>query len=126
MGRNNADLHGIAFETHTTTLNTIVKARHPEHGLVGELGLSGGTMLSPSADGMRVMWLDVHPNHRRKGIATGMWNYAKQQGYNPVHSSQRTPDGEAWAKSLDGPLPENRLEPEKANPNFSQWKGGNK
>jgi ribosomal protein S18 acetylase RimI-like enzyme len=48
----------------------------------------------------------VKPEHRRKGIATQLWNYATANGYNPQHSAERTTDGDAWAKSFNVPLPE--------------------
>ena len=53
---------------------------------------------------------NVDPEHRRKGVATGMWNHALAQGgkhdstlrqpvANVEHSTHRTPEGDAWAKS---------------------------
>ena len=58
--------------------------------------------------------IQVDPNWRRKGAATKMWRYA--QGLSqakpnaipaPVHSEERTPKGDKWAKSTGDPVPEN-------------------
>jgi GNAT superfamily N-acetyltransferase len=54
--------------------------------------------------------INVDPEHRRKGVATGMWNYALAQGgkhdpnlrqpvSNVTHSENRTRAGDKWAKS---------------------------
>lgn len=53
------------------------------------------------------------PEHlRRQGIATQLWDtahsVAEQKGLvHPVHSDARTPEGDAWAKSVGGKLPKN-------------------
>lgn len=50
--------------------------------------------------------IEVHPNHRRKGIATAMWNQAQDiTGGNVGHSETRSDDGEAWAQSVGGDIP---------------------
>jgi GNAT superfamily N-acetyltransferase len=57
-----------------------------------------------------VLDVQVDKEHRRKGVATGMWNYAlslggttfKSSGIripNVEHSENRTEGGEEWAKS---------------------------
>jgi len=45
----------------------------------------------------------VDPQYRRKGIATAMWNYAKEQGYDfsQLKGQLYTEEGEAFAKSLN-------------------------
>jgi ribosomal protein S18 acetylase RimI-like enzyme len=48
----------------------------------------------------------VNAEHRRKGHATTLWRYAQANGYAPKHSAERTVDGQAWAASLNEPLPE--------------------
>jgi len=99
MGRNNADFHGVTFNHVPKKYGEVtVVASHPDHGWLGsmELGRSG-----------YVKDIRVGEPHRRKGIATGMWNYAKQQGLNPEHSDSRTKDGDAWAKTTGDPLPDN-------------------
>lgn len=69
----------------------------------------GHMHLSPGGD---VIDIQVHPDHRRKGVATALWNHAikmagtptvlideiEQMPY-PEHSGHRTEAGEAWAKS---------------------------
>lgn len=51
--------------------------------------------------------IDVAKDHRRRGLATAMWTYASESGLKPtpVHSAQRTDDGDAWAKAVGGPRP---------------------
>lgn len=53
------------------------------------------------------LWVD--PMHRRKGIATALWEHANgAPGPTPQHSAWRTDDGDAWAKSFNTPLPERK------------------
>lgn len=47
----------------------------------------------------------VMPEHRRKGIATQLWNEACKSKVHPTHSQWRTSDGEAWAQTIGGFLP---------------------
>ena len=76
-------------------------------------------------------WLDFGPvhdihvrqEHRRKGVATGMWNHAIKiaesahgKGVNKrismvEHSIFRTPEGDAWAKSTGDSVPPNTWTP---------------
>lgn len=56
----------------------------------------------------------VHPDARRQGIASSMWDLAHQVSKEtrtptPQHSSQRTLEGDEWAKSVGGQLPHNRM-----------------
>jgi len=82
--------HNTAIEGHA-----VVSAQHPDGREVGfmELGPDSGR-------GRRVMDVQVHAEHRRKGVATGLWNHAKEQGLDPVHSSERTKAGDRWAQSV--------------------------
>lgn len=75
-----------------------VHAHHPEYGQIGKMELG------KFRDVKDIM---VAPEHRRKGVATGMWNYAKQQGLNPEHSDSRTKEGDAWAASTEALVPDN-------------------
>jgi GNAT superfamily N-acetyltransferase len=57
--------------------------------------------------------LDVHvvPGARRKGVATALYKAAKDIAAKtgvpePVHSNDRSDQGDAWAKSTGEPLPE--------------------
>jgi uncharacterized Zn-finger protein len=42
----------------------------------------------------------VKPNWQRKGVATAMYQYVKDLGYEVLPSSNQTPDGEEFFKSL--------------------------
>jgi hypothetical protein len=59
----------------------------------------------------------VRPDMQRKGIATKMWKHAEHISNQfdtvepPKHSTHRTPAGDAWAKSVGGPLPKNKWAP---------------
>ena len=58
----------------------------------------------------RVFDIQVHPDHRRQGLASHMWDLAQQVSKEartpaPQHSPERTPDGDAWAKAVGGKLP---------------------
>lgn len=51
--------------------------------------------------------VEVHPKHQRKGLATAMWHYAQDiSGNNVGHSPVRTDEGDAWAHSVGGDIPE--------------------
>lgn len=99
MGRNNKDFHGVVY-SHTPRKygEHVVEATHPEHGHLGTMELGKFN---------EVKDIRVGEQFRRKGIATGMWNYAKQQGLNPEHSDSRTKDGDAWAASTGDYVPDN-------------------
>ena len=90
--------HGFRFSVeHDTAISghALVLAHHPEGQEVGYMELG------PETDqGRRVMDVQVTPAHRRKGVATGLWNHAKGLGLNPTHSSMRTKVGDQWAKSV--------------------------
>jgi len=62
--------------------------------------------------------LQVHPEHRLRGVARGMWDFAQRQtkpqtpGVDyaddvvaPKHSSERTDAGDAFAKAIGGKVP---------------------
>ena len=62
----------------------------------------------------RVMNVSVSTRLRRQGIASSMWDLAhqvaKEKGQvGPQHSFDRTDLGDAWAKSVGGRLPHNRM-----------------
>ena len=66
----------------------------------------------------RLWEIEVDYEHRRKGLATAMWNFGEKiatqnygKGVNkhipvPEHSVFRTPAGDAWAKSTGDPVPD--------------------
>lgn len=59
-------------------------------------------MLKPSGE---VEMISTHSEHRRKGLATLLWNFLVEAGQNPKHSACRFPDGDAWARTVGGYLP---------------------
>ena len=50
-----------------------------------------------------VVDLKVNQEHRRKGLATAMWNHARSIEPDLHHDDIQTPDGEAWVKRVGGP-----------------------
>ena len=59
----------------------------------------------------RVDAVETHPELRRQGIATELWNTAKELHENmpgvpkPTHSGSRTTSGTKWAKAVGGEVP---------------------
>jgi ribosomal protein S18 acetylase RimI-like enzyme len=55
----------------------------------------------------QVDWVEVDPSYKRQGIGRQMWEHAQSIGVrpSPKHSNERTDAGDAWAKSVGGPLP---------------------
>ena len=50
--------------------------------------------------GLKAWQVDVHPEHRRKGLATAMYAYAKRKsGMDIERGDFETPAGEAFGKS---------------------------
>ena len=78
-----------------------VVAEHPEYGRVGEMQLPP----EPNDQGSREI-LDMGVLFKRQGVGKGLYEYAKNAGLNPAHSSWRTPEGDAFARSVGGHLPE--------------------
>jgi GNAT superfamily N-acetyltransferase len=107
MGRNTADFHGITLGASNGDYDHWIFAEHPEHGEVGRMNWENANSKRPG----RVAELWVDPEHRRKGIATAMWNFANKLHAEgtlnsaPVHSEDRTDKGDAFAKSVGGALP---------------------
>jgi len=57
------------------------------------------------ADAGQIVWIEVTPRFRRRGVATGLLKAAQAYAEHyrlppPRHSESRTPSGEAWATSL--------------------------
>lgn len=50
-----------------------------------------------------IQGVGVDEGHRRRGVASGMLDYAHSLGLTTKHSSPAglTPDGEAWSKAVD-------------------------
>ena len=51
-------------------------------------------------DSRVVLMIEVEPPYRRQGIATQLWQYAKDNGFNPIHEIEKTKDGKAWAEAV--------------------------
>lgn len=103
MGANNADFNGYTFLYSGAEGDHVITAHHPDYdeseGPLGAMIWSRGTG--------EVKDINVDEKHQRKGVATGMWKFAravaKQSGYKilpPVHSPNQTPSGKKWAKSV--------------------------
>lgn len=56
-------------------------------------------------DSGEVDWVGVDKAHRRRGVATAMWQAAIDQGWEPFHSACREPEGSLWAASVGGAIP---------------------
>lgn len=61
-------------------------------GLISWSKLHGGQLLD----------VEVHPDYRRRGVATALWNAALASSWTPEirMTPHRTDTGEAWASSL--------------------------
>lgn len=70
-------------------------ARTPDHQVYG-------TLIMTASDNV-IDWVGVHPKFRRHGIATALLQAARADGFSPIHSQHRTPDGNAWARSTGEP-----------------------
>lgn len=72
---------------------TLLQA-YQEGKALGLLGIG-----PPNADGYReVLQVWVREEYRGIGVASHLWSMAKALGMNPVHSSNQTDAGVAWAQ----------------------------
>ena len=100
MGRNNADFYGIEYQyKQNPDGDHRVTAHHPEYGEIGTLYWSG-------KDGT-IGWVHTHNNHLRRGVATGMYNFANnwaaENGQPRLrHSDSLTAEGLRWAQAVGG------------------------
>lgn len=77
-----------------------VLAATPEKGIIGILTASPEEKVGK---GIQTSLAFVHPEMRRKGIASAMYNILSYQvGYKPRQDDVRSPAGNAWAKSTGG------------------------
>lgn len=69
---------------------------------------------SPAESG-HIVDIFVEKPFRRRGVATGMFKHAQHISSQfddvpaPTHNSSRTEEGDAWARSVGGTLPERAL-----------------
>lgn len=98
MFREGIGSHVLEIATHEDAIGrTTVLVRSGEE-VIGSLALSSPRPWQENA--RMVIMVEVHPDYRRQGIATGMWRYAKAQGLNPTHELIKTEDGDAWSKAV--------------------------
>ena len=62
-------------------------------------GHSGG----PDAQPGEISMVQTYPGHRRKGVATALWNAAQEYDPAPIHGSVQTDLGDKWSRSVGGP-----------------------
>lgn len=59
--------------------------------------------------------IEVHPKHRRQGLATKMWNIVSEISKKdksiptPKHSESRTASGDKFAKAIGGDVPKRQV-----------------
>ena len=86
----------------------VVKAKKG-NTVVGQLRWAGtkGSQVQ-DMNGAVVNRVHVAEPHRRKGVATSLWEKAnedvKQHGINLRHSMNQSSDGKKWAESLTSPI----------------------
>ena len=88
-------VHVVEIEDHS----------HPDQPRIGSIGWHKDTG--------EITGVNVHSKYQRQGVASTMFheakNIAREQGLvEPVHSNDRTEQGDAWAKAVGGHLPRNR------------------
>ena len=81
----------------------------PVHRVTALSGSSElGTMLWGSKS---ILNIGTTPGQERRGVATALWNEGHRLASDnaripkPKHSADRTKAGDAWARSVGGPLP---------------------
>lgn len=101
--------HSAEDEEHRIDYHHYFTRQHPHFFILSDK--KSGKMLANmnlDAEG-KVQGVETHPDYRRQGLATKLWNYAKERSDmgipEPKHSSARTKEGEEWAKKVGGELP---------------------
>lgn len=86
----------------------VIETRHPDGSVAGRLAWYGTTgtihrieVAGPEDTGEH--GLGNGQDHRRKGIATAMWDWGQEMTPRPRHSGDKTDQGKQWAKSVGGP-----------------------
>lgn len=111
-GANGPDYDNLTFDddesfgwphTHGTRL---LRAHHPEHGMVGAL------YYDDRPNYLRVGRISTYPDHKRRGVATQMMRELESRyPGKPIQHGMRSDDGHAWAEHVYGtPIPENLRE----------------
>lgn len=100
------ELRYSTIETGAAKPQHIIEAHAPEGHRVGFMSWMGS---APHA----IERIEVNPSHQRKGLASAMWNWAQENARpKPKHSRQRTDQGDAWARSVGGPMPRRQAQHE--------------
>jgi len=90
--------HGTIPDSSSLGEWNAIEAHHPDEGKVGHL------IWHPEGE---IQDVQVSEPHRRKGVATGMYEHAKRLKVKPPeHSEFRTEEGDAWARAVGGHIPE--------------------
>jgi GNAT superfamily N-acetyltransferase len=79
------------YDLFAAEARTTIQATHVDSGeVVGSAFIYGNIMKS--------IWVDE--DHRRRGVATGMWRFAEDRGLRPEHAANQSDDGKRWIESL--------------------------
>ena len=82
--------------TETALGDPVVYAVNEDRQKIGTMVMTVSVPWRPNL----IKVIAVHPEYQRQGIATAMWNFAKEKGLHPAHELEKTEDGEAWAKAV--------------------------
>lgn len=111
-GANGPDYDNLTFDDlesfgwpHTEGTR-LLRAHHPEHGMVGAL------YYDDRPNYLRIGRLRTNDEHQRRGVATQMMRELESRyPGKPIQHGMRSDDGHAWAESVYGtPIPENLRE----------------
>jgi hypothetical protein len=98
-------LHGVQFAYDNPELGESKKLHRVQAS-------SGGSHLGEMIwSGKGIRNIMTTPGQERRGVATRMWNEGHRLAEEnakipkPKHSTERTNAGDAWARSVGGPLP---------------------
>lgn len=101
MNQNSRTLSPYRYQFEEGYYNSSGECDHFVYAYSGEALI--GTLSIDSKDEV-ILDIFVEPAHRRKGVATAMFNLALRH-IGVEHCEERTLEGEAWARSLDADLP---------------------
>lgn len=86
---------------------SVVRAYHPDQAKhAGELLYYHRDLYSHTRG--EIAMVQVADEHQRRGVATALHDYAKQDVPELGHSERRSDAGDAWARKIGGPLPKRR------------------
>lgn len=111
-GANGPDYDNLTFDDlesfgwpHTEG-HRLLRAHHPEHGMVGAL------YYDEKPNYLQIGRLRTNDEHKRRGVATQMMRELESRyPGKPIQHGMRSDDGHAWAESVYGtPVPENKRE----------------